>query len=53
MVVVPGAGHSVYFERPEAFNRIALEFLDGARSRAGVDSRRPLPDNRPRRAQEG
>lgn len=27
MVVVPGAGHSVYFEEPEAFNRLALEFL--------------------------
>ncbi len=27
MVVVPGAGHSVYFEQPETFNRIALEFL--------------------------
>lgn len=27
MVVVPGAGHSVYFEQPETFNRIVLEFL--------------------------
>ena len=27
MVVVPGAGHSVYFEDPETFNRMALEFL--------------------------
>jgi pimeloyl-ACP methyl ester carboxylesterase len=27
-VLVPGAGHSVYFEQPETFNRIALEFLD-------------------------
>ena len=27
MVVVPGAGHSVYFEQPQTFNRIALEFL--------------------------
>jgi pimeloyl-ACP methyl ester carboxylesterase len=31
MVVVPGAGHSVYFEEPETFNRIALEFLSDAR----------------------
>ncbi len=30
MVVVSGAGHSVYFEEPEAFNRIALEFLADA-----------------------
>jgi pimeloyl-ACP methyl ester carboxylesterase len=29
MVLVPGAGHSVYFEQPETFNRIALEFLSG------------------------
>ncbi len=28
MVVVPGVGHSVYFEEPETFNRLALEFLD-------------------------
>ncbi|MCH6555840.1 MAG: alpha/beta hydrolase [Chloroflexi bacterium] len=27
MVVVPGAGHSVYFEDPETFNRLVLEFL--------------------------
>jgi 3-oxoadipate enol-lactonase len=26
-VKVPGAGHSVYFERPDEFNRIVLEFL--------------------------
>jgi 3-oxoadipate enol-lactonase len=26
---VAGAGHSVYFEKPEAFNRIVLEFLRG------------------------
>jgi 3-oxoadipate enol-lactonase len=31
MVVVPGAGHSVYFEKPDTFNRIALEFLGDAR----------------------
>lgn len=30
MVVVPGAGHSVYFEEPDSFNRIALEFLADA-----------------------
>jgi 3-oxoadipate enol-lactonase len=29
-VKVPGAGHSVYFERPDEFNRIVLEFLRGA-----------------------
>ncbi|MGH8249053.1 MAG: alpha/beta fold hydrolase [Gammaproteobacteria bacterium] len=27
MVVVPGAGHSVYFEQPETFNQVVLEFL--------------------------
>ncbi len=27
MTVVPGAGHSVYFEEPETFNRTVLEFL--------------------------
>lgn len=27
MVVVPGAGHSVYFEEPDLFNRIVLDFL--------------------------
>jgi 3-oxoadipate enol-lactonase len=31
MVVVSGAGHSVYFEDPETFNRLALEFLADAR----------------------
>ena len=28
MVVVPGAGHSVYFEEPDIFNHVALEFFD-------------------------
>ncbi|HXG41507.1 MAG TPA: alpha/beta hydrolase [Dehalococcoidia bacterium] len=28
LLVVPGAGHSVYFEQPEVFNRAVLEFLD-------------------------
>lgn len=28
MVVVQGAGHSVYFEQPQTFNRIVLEFLE-------------------------
>ncbi len=28
LVVVPGAGHSVYWERPEAFNEAVLWFLD-------------------------
>lgn len=27
LVKVPGAGHSVYFEMPEEFNRIVSEFL--------------------------
>jgi pimeloyl-ACP methyl ester carboxylesterase len=33
LLVVPGAGHSVYYERPDVFNRAVLEFLaevDGA-----------------------
>jgi pimeloyl-ACP methyl ester carboxylesterase len=28
MVVLPGVGHSAYFEEPETFNRLVLEFLD-------------------------
>ncbi|WP_162290943.1 alpha/beta fold hydrolase [Erythrobacter colymbi] len=28
MVVMPGAGHSPYFEQPDAFNRLIAEFLD-------------------------
>ncbi len=28
---VPAAGHSVYFERPQAFNRLVDEFLTAAR----------------------
>jgi len=31
MVVAPGAGHSVCFEKPDTFNRIALEFLSQVR----------------------
>jgi len=27
LLVVPGAGHSVYFEQPEVFNRAVLDFL--------------------------
>lgn len=27
LVVVPGAGHSVYFEQPETFNHLVLEFF--------------------------
>jgi 3-oxoadipate enol-lactonase len=33
-VKVRGAGHSVYFERPDEFNRLVLEFLRGAIPRA-------------------
>jgi 3-oxoadipate enol-lactonase len=29
-VKIPGAGHSVYFERPDEFNRIVLDFLNSA-----------------------
>ena len=29
MVVAPGAGHSVYFEQPETFNHVLLEFFAG------------------------
>lgn len=25
--LVPGAGHSVYYERPALFNRLVIEFL--------------------------
>ncbi len=25
--LVPGAGHSVYYEKPELFNRLVVEFL--------------------------
>ena len=28
MVVLPGVGHSAYFEDPETFNRLVMEFLD-------------------------
>jgi len=31
MVVVPGTGHSVYFEQPQTFNQLVLEFLADAR----------------------
>ena len=27
LVKVPGAGHSVYFEKPEDYNRILMDFL--------------------------
>lgn len=27
-VVIPGAGHSAYWEQPEAFNRTVLDFID-------------------------
>ena len=30
LVVVPRAGHSVYFEEPGAFNDAVLDFLAGA-----------------------
>ena len=29
-IKVPGAGHSAYFERPDEFNRIVMEFLGAA-----------------------
>jgi len=29
LVVVPGCGHSVYFEAPDTFNRIVLDFFNG------------------------
>jgi pimeloyl-ACP methyl ester carboxylesterase len=32
MVVVPAAGHSVYFEQPETFNHLVLEFFTSCRS---------------------
>ncbi len=39
MVVVPGAGHSVYFEEPEIFNRVMLEFFESCRpAGAGEDA---------------
>jgi len=28
MVIVPGTGHSPYFEQPEAYNRLVADFLD-------------------------
>jgi len=31
MVVGPGVGHLVYFEKPSTFNRVAPEFLADAR----------------------
>lgn len=33
-VQIPGTGHSPYFEKPEEFNRIVLNFL---RQRQGID----------------
>jgi pimeloyl-ACP methyl ester carboxylesterase len=30
LVVVPEAGHSIYWEQPEVFNRTVLEFLGKA-----------------------
>lgn len=35
MVVVPGAAHSVYFEQPETFNHVVLEFLASCGLRNG------------------
>jgi hypothetical protein len=29
VVEIPGAGHSPYFEMPEAWNRVVTTFLDG------------------------
>ena len=33
LAIVPEAGHSVYFERPIAFNRLIADFLDAAEER--------------------
>jgi len=39
--VIPGAGHSTYFEQPEAFNETVLAFLREADGRtAGLADRR-------------
>lgn len=35
LVVVPGAGHSVYFEQPETFNHLVLEFFRECLTEAG------------------
>lgn len=35
LVVVPGAGHSVYFEQPETFNHLVLEFFAECLKEAG------------------
>ncbi len=32
IVVVPGAGHSVYFEQPETFNHLVLDFFESCTS---------------------
>ncbi len=40
MVVVPGAGHSVYFEEPDIFNRVILEFFESC-APAGADPEAP------------
>ena len=32
MVVVPGEGHSVYFEAPDTFNELAHEFAESCDS---------------------
>ena len=37
---VPEAGHSVYWERPAAFNRLVDDFLQDAEGRAGSTTRR-------------
>ncbi len=37
MVVVPGAGHSVYFEQPETFNHVVLEFFASCIAKTGAE----------------
>lgn len=35
LIVVPGAGHSVYFEQPETFNHVVSEFFGACSASAG------------------
>jgi pimeloyl-ACP methyl ester carboxylesterase len=31
--VVPGAGHSVYFEQPKVFNKLLIDFIEQTRKK--------------------